>query len=122
VPINMADQLLTRPVLRDFAEAVQTPSIVSGALAFNLELGNVARVTLTANVTSMTLTNPAPAGLACSLTAILRQDATGSRTVAWPANVTWLGGAPTMPTAPNAVMVASFLTTDGGASWLGFSR
>src|SRR5688572_17258148 len=53
VPINMADQLLTRAVLRDFAEAVQTPAIVGGALTFNLELGNIAEVTLTANVTSM---------------------------------------------------------------------
>lgn len=119
----MADNLLTRPVLKDYAEVVQSPAIVSGALAFNLENGNVAEVVLTANVTSITFLNPAPAGRACTLTAILRQDATGGRTVAWPASVTWLGGsAPTVPAAANGVVVVSFLTTNGGTSWLGFWR
>jgi hypothetical protein len=123
VPINMADQPLIRPVLQDFAEAVQSPAIFDGELTCDLEAGNVAEVTLTANVTSMAILNPAPAGLACILTAILRQDGAGGRTVIWPAGVTWLAGsAPTMPAASNAVLVASFLTTDGGTSWLGFWR
>lgn len=121
--IGMADQILSRPVIQDFAEIVQTPSIVSGALAFNLQNGNVGQVTLTANVTSMTFTNAPVSGRAGSLTLILKQDGTGGRTVAWPASVTWLGGdAPVVPTGPNAVIVVFVLTTDGGTTWLGSWR
>lgn len=39
----------------------------------------------------------------------------------WPASVKWAGGsAPTLSTDARAFDVFSFLTTDGGSTWLGF--
>jgi hypothetical protein len=121
IPINMQDQVLTRPELKDFSEASATPAISAGALTLNLETGNVFEVTLTGNVTSLTLANPPAAGRAGSATLILRQDATGGRTLAWPASVRWAGGMPPIVSpAANAVDIYAFLTRNGGATWFGF--
>lgn len=73
-------------------------------------------VTLTANAT---LTFPAAAA-GRQFTLILRQDATGGRTVTWPGTVLWPGGAaPTLTVAANKYDVLTFLSPDGG-NWLGF--
>ena len=61
------------------------------------------------------------AGKATDLRVVLRQDGTGSRTVAWPSTITWVADAiPVLETAASAVDVVGLLTTDDGASWLGF--
>lgn len=51
----------------------------------------------------------------------LTQDGTGSRTVTWPASVTWAeaGTAPTLQTAAAAVDEVWFDSTDGGTIWYG---
>jgi hypothetical protein len=121
IPINMQDQVLTRPELKDFSEASATPAPSAGALTLDLETGNVFEVTLTGNVTSLTLANPPAAGRAGSATLILRQDATGGRTLAWPASVRWAGGMPPVVSpAANAVDIYAFMTRNGGATWFGF--
>lgn len=91
------------------------------AYTINLGNGNVFKVTLTANVT-FTFSGAPTSGTAGSFTLILVQDATGSRTVSWPASVDWPGGsAPTITSTANAVDVLTFLTTDGGTTWYGFA-
>jgi hypothetical protein len=59
----------------------------SATPTFDASLGNTQKITLTANVTSSTLSN-ASTGQAISF--IICQDATGGRTFVWPTNV--LGG------------------------------
>jgi hypothetical protein len=121
IPINMQDQVLARPELKDFSEASATPAVSAGALTLDLETGNVFEVTLTGNVTSLTLANPPAAGRAGSATLILRQDATGGRTLAWPASVRWADGMPPVVSpAANAVDIYAFMTRNGGATWFGF--
>ena len=67
--------------------------------------GNKQRSTLTGNVT-FTFTEPTGP---CNLIFKLIQDATGSRTVTWPADVNWPGGtAPTLTTTANATDIVSF--------------
>ena len=121
IPINMQDQLLTRPELKDFSETSTTPAVVGGALTLDLETGNVFEVILTQNVTSLTLANPPAAGRTGSATLILRQDATGGRTLAWPSSVRWAGGTPPLVTpAANAIDIYAVVTRNGGALWFGF--
>lgn len=73
------------------------------------------RITLTANCT---FTFPAAAAGKSFMVALV-QDATGSRTATWPANVKWAGGtAPTLTTTAGKVDVFSFICFDG-ANWLG---
>lgn len=118
--VNMQDNLLTRPLLKDYGEEVATDSDSGATHTIDLTTGNVHDLTLTANCT-LTFSNPTASGDACSFTLILRQDGTGSRTVTWPASVDWPAAtAPTLSTAAAAVDVLTFVTVDGGTTWLGF--
>lgn len=68
-------------------------------------LSNKQKSTLTGNCT---FTFTAPSG-SCSLVLKLVQDATGSRTVTWPASVHWSGGtAPTLTTTASKVDIITF--------------
>jgi hypothetical protein len=121
IPIDMQDQLLTGPQLKDYSEASTAPVISAGALTLDLETGNVFEVLLTEDVTSLLLANPPSAGGAGSATLILKQDATGGRTLAWPSSVLWAGGTPAVVTpAASSIDIYAFVTRDGGATWFGF--
>lgn len=84
--------------------------------------GNKQKSTLTGNCTYTF--SPEPSG-PCNLILKVVQDATGSRTVTWPADVKWPGGtAPTLSTGANAVDLVSFYydgTDFYGQSGLNFS-
>jgi hypothetical protein len=121
IAINLQDQQLARPELKDFSETSTTPAVSAGALTLDLETGNVFEVTLSANVTTLTFANPPAAGRAGSCTLILKQDAIGGRTLAWPSSVRWPSGAPlAISAAGNAVDIFAFVTRNGGATWYGF--
>lgn len=91
----------------------------SGAsITLNLANGNVQKITLTANCV-VTLANPA-AGVMRSLTLLIFQDATGSRTITWPASVKWgNAGAPVLTQAASRMDIISLFTVDGGVNWYG---
>jgi len=106
--------------LKDYSEEQTTPASSSGTLVLDLENGNVFEVTLTENVTTLTLSNPPVSGDAGALTLILSQDGAGSRTFAWPASTQWAGGvAPTVSPAANAKDIYTLITTDAGTTWYG---
>ncbi len=99
-------------------EVVNAVAASGAAQTLDLALGNFHDVTLTANCT-LTLAG-ATNGVGCSMALLLRQDATGSRTVTWPASVVWPDGvAPTLATAPSAVDIISLFTLNGGTTWFG---
>jgi len=76
----------------------------------------ISRITLSANCT---FTFPTPAA-GKSFTLVLVQDATGSRSVTWPASAKWAAGtAPTLSTGVNKIDYLSFVCTDG-TTWAGF--
>lgn len=109
------------PLITDYGVAYSTPSSSSGAITFDLEDGNVFFVTLTENITSITLSNPVASGTYCEIVIEFLQDSTGGRTVAWPASVKWPSGeAPVITTTATTGRDKVFLSTrDGGTTWLG---
>lgn len=117
--INMADTVLSRPEIKDYAESY-TAANSSTAYTVDITNGNVFEITMTGNCT-FTFSNPSATGKGCSFTMILKQDGTGSRTATWPASVDWsVGGAPTLTTTAAAVDIVTFLTVDAGTRWYGF--
>ena len=76
IPIDMQDALLDSPEIRDYAETSPTLAISAGTLTIDLESGNVFEVTLTQDVTSLTLVHPPSTGRAgsCSLDPQARRD------------------------------------------------
>lgn len=119
--IDMGDQALTRPKLKDFSEFSTTPSSSSGTLTLDLENGNGFQVTLTEDVTTLVLSHPPASGAFGSATLILVQDGTGGWDVTWPASIKWAGGAaPAVSLDPGAIDVYAFTTRTGGTVWYGF--
>jgi hypothetical protein len=74
------------------------------ALTLDLNNGNTQRFVLTGNCT-LTINSPQQGG---RYLLVLSQDATGSRTVTWPASVKWSSGvAPTLSTGANAIDIVT---------------
>jgi hypothetical protein len=74
--------------------------------------------TLTGNVTSLTLPTSPIALQSGTITLVLTQDATGGRTIAWPAPILWPDGIEPQPaTGANTVSVFHLMWT--GTVWLG---
>jgi hypothetical protein len=85
------------------------------AYTIDLANGSVQYLTLTGNVT---YTFPTPVA-GRSFILIQRQDATGGRTVTWPASVDWPGAvAPTLTSTAQRVDKFVFTAIDG-SNWLG---
>jgi hypothetical protein len=119
--LSCQDQVVSRPELKDYSETVTSPSSSSGTLVLDLENGNTFEVTLTENVSTLTISNPPATGHVGPLTIILIQDGTGSRTVSWPASFKWAGGtAPTLSTGAADEDVITAFTTNAGTKWRAF--
>jgi len=109
--VNMADQIVQRPVLKDYAET----KVAMAAHAVDLELGNVFTYTLSGGQT-LTFTNPAASGTACSFSLIITNG--GSATLTYPSSVDW--AAATAPTlTASGIDILTFTTIDGGTIWYG---
>ncbi len=121
--VSFADNVLLRPVIEDYAETVYAGGNSSTAVTLAETNGNVQTFTMTGNCT---FTMPSGSGLQAgtSMTLILTQDGTGSRTGAF-SSVKWAGAsAPTLTTtATTGVDILTFYTVNGGASpvWYGFA-
>lgn len=108
----------TAPKLKAYSEE-EVANNVSGAIVVNYALANVHSLTLTDNVTDVAVTNAPASGDAGSITLILKQDATGGRTIAFGSEFKWPGGvAPVLSTGANAIDMVTAVTTDGGTTWL----
>jgi hypothetical protein len=115
--VSMADNVISRPRLTDYAETYTTPTISGGTLTLNLENGNVFRVSRNANISTLTISNPAGSGNACSFTLIFDANGT-SYTITWPAAVKWPSGtAPTITTTNGRSDVFTFYTNNAGTTW-----
>ena len=120
--ITMGDNLIETPVVKDYAETVYTGGNSGTSKTLDETNGNVQTFTMNGNCT---FTMPSGSGLQAgsSLTLILTQDGTGSRTGAF-TSVKWAGGtAPTLTTtATSGIDILTFYTFNGGASpvWYGF--
>jgi hypothetical protein len=114
------DQEVNRVKLKDYSETAVVAN-TGATYTIDLENGNVFNLTLTDNCT-YTFSNPPASGSAGAFTLIQNQDGTGSRTVTWPASVEWAGGsAPTITSTLSSTDVFTFITTDGGTTWYGFT-
>lgn len=96
---------------------VQTVTSTSNSTVLNLASYSAFKHTFTEN-TTFTFSNPQATGLRTYFELYLFQDGTG-RTPTWPAAVKWSNGvAPTLTTA-SAKYVVSFITIDGGTTYIG---
>ena len=120
--VDCTNQVLTTPIVKDYAETVHTGGNSGTATTLDETDGNVQTFDMNGNCT---FTMPSGSGLqpGTSITLILTQDGTGSRTGAF-TSVKWSGGtAPTLTTtATTGIDILTFYTFNGGSSpvWYGF--
>jgi hypothetical protein len=94
----------------------------NGAVTIDAAKGEFHKILLNANATSTTISNPS---FGQKLTIEWKQDGTGSRTVVWPTNCVFAGGAaPTTSTVANYRDIVSFICEWNGTtySWVETSR
>lgn len=91
-------------------DKVQTPTIASGVLTVDYKNGGMAIVTLTENITGITVSN-VPAGGA--MTVYFNQDATGGRSVDFTGFNTAGGAGIALSADANARDIVVFITPDG---------
>jgi hypothetical protein len=109
---TLTNKTLTNPTITNY---VETPYSANSSTAITLALtnGTVQIITLTGNAT---ITMPTAVS-GKSFTLLLKQDATGSRTVTW-STVSWPSG-----TAPTITSTASkmdkYVFISDGTSWFG---
>ena len=123
-PLNMLanlklnDNALERPFFNDWAMQAQTVSGVAST-TIDYELGQYVTLNLTADITTLTLSNPPLTARFGALRIKVVQDAT-ARTIAWPASVKWTGGAaPTLSTGSGDIDFIDLWTDDAGVTWYG---
>ena len=93
-------------------------SIASGVVNIDCNLGDYFTLALTANVTSITFSNLPPAGVGRTLMVRMKQDGTGSRTVALPSSFKAIVGSDTaVQSAANAYTIIALTSFDQGTRW-----
>lgn len=107
---------------RDAKDKIGVDAAVTGAKTADMSTSTTKVYTLTGNTTFTFSGAPTGGndGQAGAWTLVLKQDATGGRTVTWP-TVKWPSGtAPSVSSAANSVDVYTFFTVDTGSTWYGF--
>lgn len=102
----------------DYHETVVTGN-VSGTTGLDLSAANFFKHTLTGNAT-FEFNNPESDPAGNSFTLIVVQDGTGGHSITWPSSVEWdSGSAPSLSTSANDKHMLSFVSSDGGTTWIG---
>ena len=118
--LYMLGNTVNNPLFQSYKEYVNSSTVSTTSLTLDLSTANIFRLTMSSNVTSLTFSNPPASGTAFSFMLYCQQDATGSRTISWPASVKWPNGStPTMTTTANKIDIFNFFTLDGGTSYIG---
>ena len=115
--VNLSEELKAK----SYNETYSTVSSSSGTLTIDCETANIFQVTLSENVTTISVTNPPASGTAYGFILRVVQDTT-ARTVTWPSSFKFSSGIePVVSTGSGAIDVYGFFTTDGGTNWYAFT-
>ena len=117
--VAMGNNYITSPTFLSYKEYVSAVTISTSTQTLDLSTTNIFNLTLSSN-TTLTFTNPPASGTAYSFMLYCKQDATGSRTITWPASVKWPNSSvPTLSTGANKLDILNFFTLDGGTTYVG---
>lgn len=109
---------LIAPTLTGYQERVEAISTESETTRLDLSKANVFTLMLTQD-SSLELLAPANSQ-ALSLTLLITQDSQGNHLLGFPAEIKWpRGEPPALSSNPNATDILTFLSVDGGESWIG---
>lgn len=114
--VDFQDNLLIRPIIKDYGLTHNILGNVSSATTIDLTLGNYVSATVI-GATQFTFSNPTPTANACGF--ILELTNGGSAVITWPTIVSkWPGGNAPSLTVSGADLL-TFITDDAGGTWRG---
>ena len=123
VPLNMGDNVIQRPKIKDFGITSNSLTVSANAVSVDLSTGNAFEIDLEAatGTVTITLSNPPASGTYGECVLKIQQDTTASRTITWAGGTfRWPGGTvPTMTAAADSIDIFVFKTWDGGTTWYG---
>jgi hypothetical protein len=108
--------------LKSYSDYILEDTNVSGSKTIDLNQSNWHKLTLTGSSGNrqITFTNAPTSGVGFTVSLIILQDGTGSKTPTWSNTVYWAGGlVPPATTSVNARDLWTFTTYDGGSTYLG---
>lgn len=112
--INMQDNALTRPYIKDYAETVGATPATTGTVTFDMATGNVFKVTPTGNIT-IAVSNPPATGRQGSITIKITNGATVYAKT-FPASFKWVNDEiPDMSEAGKTYLVVAETDNAGAA-------
>ena len=119
-PVITSGRVVQYATLQGYAEKRYAFGNTGTAPTLDLSNGNFVTATLTGNATWVFSLGSVPSGDSVAFTLHLTNDATGGRTITWPASVVWPNGVvPTRTTTANRTDVYTFYTFTGGSTWYG---
>lgn len=89
-----------------------------GTVTVDADEGSVFSITVDQD-TTFNLQDSSEFDEGTSIALIIEQDSTGDHVLSWPSSVVWMGSGEPAPTGPGTHVLASFITPDGGDTWLG---
>jgi hypothetical protein len=106
--------------VKNLSEVSASAAISSNTLTLDLSTAGVFYVALNADITTLTISNTQSVG-SSAFTLIFTADGT-PRAVTWGASIVWPGlTAPVLTSTNGKKDIFTFLTSDGGTTWLGFT-
>lgn len=103
------------------SETQVAPTISANTLTIDCSAGNIFKVNLNSNITTLTFSNVPAANSGYGLILSLTADGT-ARTVTWGSPVKWPSAtAPTLTSTNGKVDTFVLMTWDNGTSWFGFT-
>lgn len=118
--INMADNIVQRPEIKDYSITEQVISSSSGAITFDYSAAQAFNLTLSENITSVTLSNPPATAKYGEMIILITQGAGAYTMTGFPAGVKWARGSVYEPsTGSGEIDSVVLFTIDGGTTWFG---
>lgn len=104
--------------IRTYSETYRTQSISAGSLSLNLATALNFEVSLSSQISSITISNVPTGSTAFGLVFV---GSGSAASITWPSSVKWPNQqAPTISTGSGKRDYLSFVTVDNGTNWYGF--
>lgn len=119
MPQNLG--LHDKATFKNYKEVDSSISPSSQTLTINLNNGNIFVVSKTSDITSITISNIPSSSFVGNFTLIIENGVGAGGFINWPNSIKWGdAGPPALSTTLGNIDVLTFITLDGGTSWLGF--
>lgn len=120
MPPNLG--LMDKATLKNYKEVDSSISPSSQTLTINLNNGNIFVVSKTSDILTLSISNIPSSSFVGNFTLIIENGVGAGGFIIWPNSIKWgNAGAPALSTTLGNIDVLTFITLDGGTSWLGFT-